>query len=305
MRRLVAVQPRPVAKVALAKATAPKDPRWLSLHRMADARVKDVKRSFLTAVASTQDEMVMAQVSEALARGDLAAAEGLINWTTFAAEMAAIQQVALELVREAGKLTAEDLSEESGIKLTFDLLNPRAVEHLQTHGAELVTQVTEETKAAIRSILQAGFEAGEGVDQLAKKVRAYIGLTQRQAQAVENLYARLVAEGKAPGWIEGQAEAYRQRLLDYRAEMIARTETISAASEGQREAWRQAVDGGLVTGEEYERVWIVTPDDRLCDECAGMENQRAPIDGTYQGEIKGPPLHPSCRCAEGLVRRGG
>jgi hypothetical protein len=271
---------------------------------MADGRVKDAKRSFLTAVASTQDELVMARVSEALARGDLAGAESLINWATFTAEMAAIQQVALELVQEAGKLTAADLTEQSGITMTFDLLNPRAVEHLQAHGAELVTQVTEETKAAIRSILEAGFQAGEGVDQLAGKVRAYIGLTQRQAQAVENLYDRLVAEGKPPGWIESQAAAYRERLLDYRAEMIARTETIGAASEGQREAWRQAVDGGLVTGEEYERVWIVTPDDRLCDECAGMENQRAPIGGTYPDGSDGPTKHPGCRCAEGLVRRG-
>jgi hypothetical protein len=48
-----------------------------------------------------------------------------------------------------------------------------------------------------------------------------------------------------------------------RAELIARTETMRASNEGQQEAWDQAVEEGLLTGNEQQE-WIVTPDDRLC-----------------------------------------
>jgi len=55
---------------------------------------------------------------------------------------------------------------------------------------------------------------------------------------------------------------YAQRLLNQRLLNIARTETIAAANEGQRQLWQQAIDRGDLTGRE-RRAWITTPDDRL------------------------------------------
>lgn len=80
--------------------------------------------------------------------------------------------------------------------------------------------------------------------------------------------------------------------------------TMTAASEGQRQAWDQAIEKGLLTGDE-QRVWIVTPDDKLCPICEGLEDKKADLGGTYTGddgnEYGGPPAHVACRCTEGLT----
>ena len=88
-----------------------------------------------------------------------------------------------------------------------------------------------------------------------------------------------------------------------RAEVIARTETMRASNLGQQEAWNQAIDEGLLTGQE-KKEWIATPDDRECDDCDDVDGQRVPIDGefdTSEGSLDGPPLHPNCRCTVGIV----
>lgn len=76
---------------------------------------------------------------------------------------------------------------------------------------------------------------------------------------------------------------------------------MKAASEAQRQLWEQAVEGGVISGDQ-RRVWIVTNDERLCPICNALDGAEADLDGQYPdpgGE--GPPQHPACRCTEGLV----
>lgn len=88
---------------------------------------------------------------------------------------------------------------------------------------------------------------------------------------------------------------------DDRAELIARTETMRAANEGQRQSWDQAVDKGLLEGDE-KREWIVAED--ACPECDVLDGQLADLDGQYPDDGgDGPPLHPNCRCTEGISSR--
>src|SRR5204863_36491 len=86
-----------------------------------------------------------------------------------------------------------------------------------------------------------------------------------------------------------------------RATLIARTETMIAANAGQRLGWDQAVDEGLLTGRE-KRQWIATDDGELCDECDALDGKTTTLDGEYPDPGgDGPPLHPNCRCTEGIV----
>lgn len=86
-----------------------------------------------------------------------------------------------------------------------------------------------------------------------------------------------------------------------RADMIARTEIMTAANEGQREAWDQAVDKGLLAGDE-QREWITTDDDLLCPACAELDGARTTLDGEYPDDGgEGPPLHPNSIIAGVLV----
>ncbi len=115
-----------------------------------------------------------------------------------------------------------------------------------------------------------------------------------------NYWRKVASDGtRSAKQANDMADAYARKKLRERAETIARTETINASAEGQRKLWEQARDNNKLAG--FERIWIVTSDDRLCPKCAAMKNKRAPIGGTYPNGSSGPTLHPRCRCAEGLV----
>jgi len=285
------------------KAVKPEDPEWKLLHRVADSKLDQVKKAFLLAVAATQDKVVVAEMAEALQNGDLASVENMIDWVAFGAGFGVIRETFRGIMDEVGKATARGLSEKLKVELRFDLLNPRAVEFINQHTGELITQITEESRQAIRAIIRQAFEEGGHPYQQAKKIIQHIGLTERQSRAVENFRRRQLEAGVSKAEADRRAEAYAKRLLRDRAEKVARTETMLASNEGQREAWRQAADAGLIDPAELEREWIVTEDDRTCPICLAMDGKRAPIGGTYENGSNGPPLHPRCRCTEGLVRR--
>jgi hypothetical protein len=88
--------------------------------------------------------------------------------------------------------------------------------------------------------------------------------------------------------------------------MIARTETLSASTGGQREAWLQAQDKGLLPRTQ-KRGWITTPDDRLdADVCEPMDGEEVGIDEPWtlpDGRAVMIPqqAHPQCRCGAALV----
>jgi hypothetical protein len=133
-----------------------------------------------------------------------------------------------------------------------------------------------------------------------------LGLDTGRALAVVHLRRGLEEAGRAPRVIDRLTRTYAARLLRQRAMTIARTEVLTALNAGQRLAWEQAVDHGLLTS-TATRVWITTPDDRLCPRCKAQDGLTALVGEPYLlnapevGETEGPPLHPSCRCAEGIT----
>jgi len=150
-----------------------------------------------------------------------------------------------------------------------------------------------------------------------------LGLTSRQADAAFNLRSliqskpgRRLKAGKVPirvskggasvAFTERRVEQYSRRLLNQRALMIARTETMTAANEGQRQLWAQAQRQGLLA-EDRLKEWIVTPDDRLCPICAPLQGETAPVGEPFPTTGKqAPPAHVMCRCAMGIsAKRAG
>jgi len=119
-------------------------------------------------------------------------------------------------------------------------------------------------------------------------------------------------------WTEGNLRLEEwawidQRMPKYRREMIARTETIRASNKGAEALYQQ-------WGVEYKE-WLTAFDERTCPWCAQMNGKRLVTGGTWfqKGEqwnveveeggetrikgmvldyedVKGPPLHPNCRC---------
>ncbi len=103
---------------------------------------------------------------------------------------------------------------------------------------------------------------------------------------------------------DGDWDAYHDEILEAvgdedRADLIARHESMLAANEGQRLGWKQAEEQGLLDS-SAKRVWITTPDERLCPICKPLEDKTATLDGEYPGGYSGPPAHVQCRCTEGI-----
>jgi|SRR5579859_1135742 len=147
----------------------------------------------------------------------------------------------------------------------FDAKHPRMRKWIKKHTAELVDGIDDTTRDEIASLIE---------DAFANEDPTRKDLTDLIAETIGD---------------------------DDRAELIAHTETMRAANAGQREAWSQAQeDGYLEEGER--RTWIVTDDDNLCPDCEDMDGEEAALEEDYDGDGgEGPPLHPDCRCTEGLA----
>ena len=182
------------------------------------------------------------------------------------------------------------------VAMAFDATNPEAVAWAERNAARLVTGVTDDVRDAIRLFVQRGFEEGIPPARLAALIRDGIGLTPRDAEAVLNRRAKLLAEGATEAEVDKKTRAYSEKLIRRRALTIARTETMRAANEGQMQLWSQAREAGLLTGKE-KKVWITADP---CPICAPLEGETVGLDEDFS--IGGdPPAHPNCRCTIGLV----
>lgn len=287
---------------------AMKEPDWKRLHRIADAAAPDVRNNFLLAVAKLQGDIALKKVEDALVAGDLAAAEAAINWPLFEEELMTGMLIPLHLVTSKSAQVALGSIPVPEMRLTysFDLLNQRALDWAQEHIGENIVQVVEDTKQGVRAIITDAFEHGGHPYKTARDVMQLVGLTDKQALAVVHQAQKLREKGFSEDEIEQASKAYTDRLHLYRAETIARNETISASKQGQEGIWQEAINQGYLKPDEWERVWITTDDDRTCPECLEMDGKTAPLDGDFDtpyGPIKTAHLHVQCRCDSTLRRK--
>ena len=150
--------------------------------------------------------------------------------------------------------SGKDAIAETGVDATFDLQNPRAMDFLNEHALENTNSYSDTMKEDIALEVQQGVEQGQSVDGIASTIGNFF---------------------------DDQS--------DYRAERLARTETIDAYAQGNLEGYRQS---GVVTGKE----WL--PDESACPIC--QENQEdgvISLDDSFSSGDDAPPAHPNCECA--------
>ncbi len=221
----------------------------------------------------------------------------LVDWSAFEEGLGDILQS-----HTRDSLAAGGQSEASLLKGTFDLNNPEALRFIKDFAAEEVKYITGETKHSIQHLVYDAFDQGKTVGQLKYQIKKHVGLLPVHSAAVEKRRQEWLNAGMSSKVAERRAERYANKLLNWRAENIARTETIRASSQGQQELWRQ-----MGYADEYKE-WILTDDDRLCEHCADMEGQRVKVTDLFHSptlgvSVSGSPLHPSCRCSQRLVGR--
>jgi hypothetical protein len=183
---------------------------------------------------------------------------------------AVVPKMLLKVVAAGGKVGAERLDDlktlgdfrAALLGFRFDVANPLVIAWARMHAAEAIKQVTDTTKERIR-------------------------------RAVEDFEA------------DGDWDVYYDRVLDAigdktRADLISRHEAMTAASEGNRQAWYQAEERGLLD-DGMRRVWLTVGDELVCPICGPLADKTAPLHGQYPGGFDGPPAHIRCRCDESLT----
>lgn len=145
--------------------------------------------------------------------------------------------------------------------MKFDATNPDVVRWAREHAVELAKNLGDTTEQDIKDVIARGLEEGN-LDEVFDDVLNAVGDPDR-------------------------------------AQLIARTEIMTAANEGQRQGWSQAVDDGLLPSDS-QVAWIATTD--ACAECDDLDGETRDLDGAYPDPGgDGPPLHPNCRCTEGII----
>lgn len=267
-----------------------------TLQSIADKARQPVRADFLAAIEALRRSVNWRRIVQVLESRDQFAIHAMVDSLP-----SRLQRMVrkLDRVYEAtAHATVRQLAK-NGIGMRFDLVDQAMVLQARQHGARLVVEVTQETRRAIREIVARSFSEGITPRDTAKLLREVVGLTSRQAKTVLKYRRALVKRGVSPADVERRTAAYGKRLVRQRAMVIARTETIAAATRGQLETWRVAQRVGLLP-QAAMKVWITTPDDRLCRFCRAMDGQLVPLNAQFagwRGYVDGPPLHPRCRCA--------
>lgn len=190
-------------------------------------------------------------------------------------------------------------------KFRYSVANPKIAAYLKGRTGELITTSEAGMLEAVRAATQRALTHGLTPVQVGRELRDSIGLNAPQARALANYRSGLATglNAKEPDEIDTLAEAYRQRMLDYRATMIGRTEVRFAANEGQQDVWEAAVDEGLMP-DGTQRVWVV--DGNPCPEiCLPMNGVAVGLDEPWilpdDREVDNPTQsHPHCYCISTL-----
>ena len=176
-----------------------------------------------------------------------------------------VRKLHREIVKESGSRGLAAPKKPALFDLEFDYTNPDVIEWAEAHAAELIEGITETTKKRIHNAVVKSFEVGD----------------------------RTIAE-------EDILDAIGDKV---RAKTIAHHESMLAANRGQTASWDQAVEDGLLTGNE-KIEFIATADQIVCPICEELDHKTRLMNGEYHitsGDYGSPPVHVNCRCTEGLI----
>jgi len=246
--------------------------------------------------------------------------DGAMNALGLAEFRSAIAEGAVELHVGGFEAAAKTIDQVTPFDIGFDPTNEDVLRIAFQRSGTMVTNVTSQTRAGIRAAVRDAIELGDNARVAARSIRPLVGVLESHSVALGKLRKRLIERGglsreKIDRIVARRAEKY----LTYRTEMIARTETLWSANTAQQEYWIRLRSAGLIPPTAV-RVWIVTDDDRTCDQCYPMDGQVAAIVGDFRStelgapgeplrdratplEVGYPPLHPMCRCVTGLEFR--
>lgn len=288
----------------------PSSAEYVTLHRIADALRPEMAEALRAGVIRFGNSLTIESLIHAFEQGSLSGVMEDIDFDALRIELKVIDDLTVKAIEKTAEHSVKHLPSITRPAFVFNPRNPRIARYIRTVTAEMVTEINDQNKLAIRQSVRDSMNRGLPPRKMAKLIPRTVGLNERQATARDRLRASLTEQGLPPGRVETQVTAYEKRALKYRMDMIARTESINAVNHGQLETWDQAADQELLDKSVAEKGWVLTPDDRACKFCRSLNGTAVPLDQKFQDTfgqfppVMSPALHPNCRCAMKLWPRG-
>jgi len=179
-----------------------------------------------------------------------------------------VQRAAYEIHR--GRFPGQSVEERGGIQAVLGTpMHLDRVGVIYTRAFRELKGITDTMDQHISRVLAQGMADGDGPRTLARKINATITGAGAGELGIRDSLGRFIPAQR-------------------RAEILARTEVIRAHHSGMMQEYRNwGVEGVSVVAE-----FRTAGDDRVCDECAGLEGQFFSLDEA-ENLI---PVHPQCRC---------
>lgn len=187
------------------------------------------------------------------------------------------------------------------VRLLFNMTVPEAIAYAESNVGNLIVEIDESTRRAIRDLIARALRQGGAPRDLARTIRTMVGLHSRWAQAVMNYRFRLERQGLPTSSVERATARYYQKLLKARAMNIARTEVLRAQNAGRYQAWLNAESAGLLPKTAQKRWYAAASAEEVC---AATDGQTVGLHDEFSnafGSFEMPPAHPGCRCTAVIV----
>lgn len=255
-----------------------------------------IRRAFENAVKDIRGGVRLGVLRDALRAGDVDAAVQAVGVDN--AAFGELRAAVLNAYGNAGIATTNGQTwiypDGTRALVRFNMANPRAEEYARSIGTGLITDISNDTEAAIRDVIADGYVFGRKWDEIARDIvgrvgptgnRAggMIGLSRPQAQWLMNLRRKLefgdyrgaldmtllkdkrlravlekaIADNAtiSAAQIAKITANYERNALMARGLTIARTETQKAIEGGRYEAWKQGLEKTGVPEQFVIREW--------------------------------------------------
>lgn len=213
---------------------------------------------------------------------------------------------------QAGTLAARNLLvRKADVSIDLSTLPDPTQAALDGYDFGLIQQLTDDVRASIADAVGDGIRQGYPPWKIAQRIRDTVGLTDRQAAAVENYRSmlengnpdaldRALRDQRSDSTVEASIAGLRQltqdqtdrlvsgyedRYIAYRATTIARYETLRASNQGTFDAVQSAIDDGTLDPSRVTKTWLIADDELTCDRCRSIvefQPDGVPMDQPFQ-----------------------
>lgn len=274
------------------------------LERLLSSEEPKIRDAFLNMVGTLKSNLDLGELADLIENGQLE--EALASALRSIPKN--LEAAVMDTYITAARSTAESIGRSLGeIIIDFDVVNDGAVSAMRANNLRLVQGFTSQQTQATRAALLDGIERGVNPRDMARVFRDSIGLTAKQQQAVMNYrnsllgldrdalnrglrdrrfdstVERAIRDGNplSAAQVQRMTERYRERMLKYRAEVIARTEALRSVHEGAQAMYDQAIGNGDLRADQLIRTWNTARDERVRPSHQTMDGQERGYDEPF------------------------